>query len=300
MTADTRPDNRLFEWYRRYVGDPEAETDVYLGFALFFGGIALGAVGIVVFLLSAAVGGDPTRVFALREVAVVAAAGGFPALLLGIVVLLPGDRRMTYASLAGAVVCGAALALFVHAYPWHWNVDRTPDYSAEGVAVYAVGLVAVVGATGAALVGHQVARAAGSTTSSAASSTDSATDEDAAESVSEADVRRDIDEAMAGADVSWGGVEKRETKRLNLNTEAVDDVDRTNVGDVSAKTTRAEGVDDAVSGLQGLRGGQAETESGGGTDEQAAALMELRERKEAEQRADDERGIAERVRRFFG
>lgn len=297
MTADTPPDGRLFEWYRRYIGDPRAETDVYLGFALFFGGIALGAVGIAVFLLSAAVGGDPTRVFALREVAVVAAAGGFPALLLGIVVLLPGDRRMTYASLVGVAVCGAALALFVHAYPWHWNVDRAPDYSAQGVALYAGGLVAVVGATGAALVGHQVERAAGPAAASAGSETGGATTESADESVSEADVRRDIDEAMAEADVSWGGVEKRETKRLNLNTEAVDDVDRTNVESVSAKTTRAKGVDDAVAGLQGLRGEQAETDSGGGTDEQTAALTELRKQKEAERRAEAERSVTERVRR---
>ena len=37
--TDGTPDNVLFEWYERYIGDPETETDVYLGFALFFGGI---------------------------------------------------------------------------------------------------------------------------------------------------------------------------------------------------------------------------------------------------------------------
>ena len=30
---DGTPDNVLFEWYERYIGDPETETDVYLGFA---------------------------------------------------------------------------------------------------------------------------------------------------------------------------------------------------------------------------------------------------------------------------
>ena len=42
MPTDGTPDNVLFEWYGRYIGDPETETDVYLGFGLFFGGIALG------------------------------------------------------------------------------------------------------------------------------------------------------------------------------------------------------------------------------------------------------------------
>lgn len=296
MTADTRPANRLFEWYRRYIGDPEAETDVYLGFALFFGGIALGAVGIVVFLASAAVGGDQTVVFALREVAVVAAAGGLPALLLGVVVLLPGDRRMTAAALVGVAVCAGALALFVHAYPWHWNVDRAPDYSAQGVAVYAVGLVAVVGATAAALVGHQVERATGDRTTRDGDAGDGTRAE---ETVSDDDVRRDIDEAMADADLSWGGVAKRETKRLELNTAPVDDIDRTSMENATAKTTRTAGVDDAVNGLKELRGGEKETASGGGTDDQTTALNELRKQRAAERQAEADRGVVERVRRLF-
>ena len=28
------PDNVLFDLYERYIGEPEAETDVYLGFGL--------------------------------------------------------------------------------------------------------------------------------------------------------------------------------------------------------------------------------------------------------------------------
>ena len=112
MSSDDLPANVLFEWYGRYIGDPDAETDVYLGFALFFGGIALGAVGVVVFLLSAlGSGGQP--LWALREVAVVAAAGGFPILLLGIVTLLPGDRRMLYVATGGIAVCLVASTLGV-------------------------------------------------------------------------------------------------------------------------------------------------------------------------------------------
>ena len=310
MSSDDLPANVLFEWYGRYIGDPDAETDVYLGFALFFGGIALGAVGVVVFLLSAlGSGGQP--LWALREVAVVAAAGGFPVLLLGIVTLLPGDRRMLYAATGGIAVCVVALALFVYAYPWMWNVDGT-DYSAQGVAIYAVGLVAIMGSTAAALVGHQVEQAAGP-----AGGAETAGDEADGESgdagedpeAVSAQARRDVEEAMAGADISWGGVEKRETKRLELNTPDMGEVSG-NVDSSSAKTTRDSGsnVDDAVAAMQGLKGGNKETASGGGTDDQAAALRNLRERQQAEELAEADgpvekvkaNGLVDGLREYFG
>ncbi|MFB6123910.1 MAG: permease [Haloferacaceae archaeon] len=309
MSTDT-PENVLFEWYERYIGDPETETDVYLGFALFFGGIALGAVGIGVFLLSALVSGPASPAFALREVAVVASAGGLPLLLLGVVVLLPGDRRMTYAAVAGIAVCLVAVALFVAVYPMHWNVDRTPDYSAQGVALYAVGLVAVVGATGAALVGHQVERVAGPSGSAATAGGESGESGSAAagsaagsagETVTEEDVRRDIDEAMSGTDISWGGVEKTEGRRLQLNTETVDDVDRTVLENAEAKTTRAQGdnVDAAVSGLRQLQGRDKETASSTGVDEQTSALTELRKQQQAEDVAEKDEGLVDRARDLF-
>jgi hypothetical protein len=314
MSSDDLPANVLFEWYGRYIGDPDAETDVYLGFALFFGGIALGAVGVVVFLLSAlGSGGQP--LWALREVAVVAAAGGFPILLLGIVTLLPGDRRMLYVATGGIAVCLVALALFVYAYPWMWNVDGT-DYSAQGVAIYAVGLVAIMGSTAAALVGHQVERAAGPAggpevtgaadgADGAGSESDAGEDPDAVS----AQARRDVDEAMDGADISWGGVEKRETKRLQLNTPDMGEVSG-NVDRSSAKTTRDSGssVDDAVAAMQGLKGGNKETASGGGTDDQAAALRNLREKQQAEEMAEADgpvekvkaNGLVDGLRQYFG
>ena len=307
MSSDDLPANVLFEWYGRYIGDPDAETDVYLGFALFFGGIALGAVGVAVFLLSAALGSGGQPLFALREVAVVAAAGGFPILLLGIVTLLPGDRRMLYAATGGIAICLVALALFVYAYPWNWNIDAArADYSAQGVAVYAVGLVAIMGSTAAALVGHQVERAAGPGVADE-SAADDGTDE--GESVSAEQVRSDIDDAMAGTEISWGGVEKRETKRLELNTPDMGDVSG-NVDSSSATTTRASGsnVDDAVAAMQGLKGGNKDTASGGGTDDQASALRELRERQQAEEMAEADgpvekvkaNGVVEGLRQYFG
>jgi hypothetical protein len=308
--TDGTPDNVLFEWYERYIGDPETETDVYLGFALFFGGIALGAVGIVVFLLSAAVSGGGTPAWAIREVAMVAAAVGLPVILLGMVVLLPGDRRMTYVSIGGFAVCLVAVGLFVATYPMNWNVARTPDYSAQGVAIYAVGLVAVVGATGAALVGHQVERATpgerAAAVSSEAGDAGGTGGVDAAggagETVSDEQVRRDIDAAMEGADLSWGGVNRKNTKRLELNTPSDVEVDREAFENAEATTVRSSGqnVDDALSNLRKLQGREQATDSSTGVDDQTAALTELRKQQEAEEVAtEDDEGLVDRARKLF-
>jgi len=308
---DGTPDNVLFEWYGRYIGDPETETDVYLGFALFFGGIALGAIGIVVFLLSAVVSGGGPPAWAIREVAMVAASVGLPVLLLGMVVLLPGDQRMTYVSLGGLAICLVAVGLFVATYPMNWNVARTPDYSAQGVAIYAVGLVAVVGATGAALVGHQVERATPgeraaevhAETGGAGSASGAGGAGGASETVSDEQVRRDIDEAMSDADLSWGGVNRKNTKRLELNTPSDVEVDREAFENAEATTVRSSGnsVDDALSNLRKLQGREQETDSSSGVDDQTAALTELRKQQEAEEIAteDDDGGLVDRARKLF-
>jgi hypothetical protein len=305
---DGTPDNVLFEWYGRYIGDPETETDVYLGFALFFGGIALGAIGIVIFLLSAVVSGGGSPAWAIREVAMVAASVGLPLLLLGMVVLLPGDQRMTYVSLGGLAICLVAIGLFVATYPMNWNVARTPDYSAQGVAIYAVGLVAVVGATGAALVGHQVERATpGERAAEVREGTDAAGSASgssgSSETVSDEQVRRDIDEAMSDADLSWGGVNRKNTKRLELNTSSDVEVDREAFENAEATTVRSSGnsVDDALSNLRKLQGREREMDSSTGVDDQTAALTELRKQQEAEEIAteDDEDGLVDRAKKLF-
>jgi hypothetical protein len=307
MSREAQPENVLFDWYDRYVGEPTDERDVYAGFGLFFGGIALGLVGVVVFLLGAAVSGA-SPAFALREIAVVLAAGGLPAALVGAVVLLPGDDRTTYAAVAGTAVCLLAVAVFVWAYPYQWNVAQTPDHSALGVGVYSVGLVLTAAATGAALVGHQVERVALlAEQGGEAGDTEASADE----SVSDEDVRRDIDEAMANAELTWGGVERTETTRLEFNTD-VEGVE-TNADRVEASETRAEGadVDDAVSNLQQLQGRSENTASSTETvDDQTAALTELKQKRRAEAtataddggsgRADGDGGVVDRLKGLLG
>ncbi|ELZ40313.1 putative permease [Halorubrum californiense DSM 19288] len=305
--SEADAENVLIDYYRRYVGDPDRTIDVYAGFGLFSAGIALGVIGVVVFLYSATL--DPTALstFAVREVAAVAGAVGLPALLFGIVVLLPVDRRMLYLAGAGIAITLASTGAFTWAYPHNWNVVVNTDYSAQIVAVYTLGLVAVIGATGGALVAHRVERATGGAAAGAAGAGSGAADAgdgSGGEAVTEESVRADIERELDDAELTWGGVERSETRRLELNTSAVDeaDVDTEKLAGSATETRTTSGtVNDAVSELKGLQGGEAKTDSGQGTDDQAAKLRELREqqRKEAEE-SDEDGSVVDRIKGLFG
>ncbi|MDL5360734.1 permease [Halalkalicoccus sp. NIPERK01] len=271
MATDSRV-SVLFEWYERYIGEPDARTDVYAGFGLFVGGIALAVCGLALFLWSASVEPGGEFYWALRQVAVVFASLGLPTGMVGIVVLLPVSRRALYGAGVGIAVCLASMAFFLAVYPSNWNVQTAADYSAQGIALYAGGLAIVVASTGAALVAHHLER-----------SRPAPVEEDPREEISDERVARDIEEAMDGVNLSWGGIRRKETRKLAVDT-GTDDVDRSSFDRVEAPTTRASGtaVEGAVANLQGLQGGRKEQATGSGTDDQAAALSELRERKRAE------------------
>ncbi|MFC5133986.1 MULTISPECIES: DUF7139 domain-containing protein [Haloferacaceae] len=312
--SDPSETNPLFGYYRRYIGDPDRAVDVYAGFGLFFVGLGLGIVGIAVFLYSATLPSNTLSTYSVRQVAAVAAALGLPGLLLGVVVLLPVDRRMLYLGSGGAAVCLVAVAWFVSVYPHDWNVPEPPDYSAQVVALYSVGLVAVIGATGAALVAHRVeqASAAGAAGGVGAAAAGGAADDagsggdgsSGTETVTDEQVRADIERELDDAELTWGGVERSEGRRLELNTTAVDNVDVDSdalSGSATETRTTSGTVNDAVSQLKGLQGGEANTASGEGTDDQAAALRELRERQQAEELAEaDEESVVDRIRGLFG
>ena len=308
--SDPSETNPLFGYYRRYIGDPDRAVDVYAGFGLFFVGLGLGVVGIAVFLYSATLPANTLSTYSVRQVAAVAAALGLPGLLLGVVVLLPVDRRMLYLGSAGTAVCLVAVAWFVSVYPHDWNVPEPPDYSAQVVALYSVGLVAVIGATGAALVAHRVERAAAGTAGAAGDASAEKDETPESETVTDEQVRADIERELDDAELTWGGVERSKGRRLELDTTAVDDADiDSEVLSGSATETRTTSgtVNDAVSQLKGLQGGETQTASGEGTDDQAAALRELREQQQAEELAEAEpgsvsgrlRGLWSRIRALF-
>ena len=307
MSDSSEEANPLLGYYRRYVGDPDRAVDVYAGFGLFFVGLGLGVVGVAVFLYSATLPPNSISMYSVREVAAVAAALGLPGLLLGVVVLLPVDRRMRYLGSAGSAVSVVAVGWFVTVYPYDWNVPEPPDYSAQVVALYSAGLVAVIAATGAALVAHRVEQAADGVTvdpdsTATTRSADDGTETDA-EAVTDEAVRADIERELEKTELTWGGVERSEGRRLQLDTSVVDDADvdpGTLSGSATEARTTSSTVDDAVSQLAGLQGGTQNTASGESTDDQADALRALREQQRAEEAAEaDDESVVGRIRGLF-
>ncbi|MFD1564911.1 permease [Haloarchaeobius amylolyticus] len=276
MAAEQAPDGYLFDLYRQYIGEPEDRTDVYVGFGLFLGGIGLAVVALLLFLWGNTYTPRSADYFAWVGPAYAIAMLGLPIVMLGIVTLLPSERRMLYTSIGGVAITVAAVAGFLVVYPHDWN-GYGDDYTVQVVAVYAVGLAGITASTGAALIAHYLDLAQ----QAEVVVTD---EEDDDPDVTDAEVQQDIDDAMEDVELSWGGVEKTEHKRLSFSEDDFDDV---NVDtDVGTTTTRSSGVDAQVAGLKGLKGGETkQTTSSSTVDDQTAKLKELREQQRAEELA---------------
>lgn len=291
----------LHSLYRRYVGPVQDSRDVYAGFGLFFTGVGLVVVSIAVFLWSTTVPPSGTFKFVLREFAVAAGAAGLPLVLFGVTVLLPVSRRIDVAAGVGVIACLIAAGRFTQIYPQAWYT-----YSSTVVGLYALGAVVVVATAGTALSGYHVERATVRTEaelSGDATSAESADDSDDEAEVTDEQVRRDIEEAMEGAEINWGGVERDSGRTLTLTDTSIDDADSVGLDNASATESRGGSVDDAVAGLRSLRGGERKTAtSDSGTSEQADALAQLRAQqreKEEEQASDDSEGALDRLRSLF-
>ena len=291
-SADTADGDRLVELYRSYIGEPDRRTDVYLGFALFFGGLGLGLLGLLLFVIERAM--LDGLVFWVREIAFAIGALGLPLVLLAVVVLLPADRRAMYVAVGGLSIVVAAVVFFVAVYPSNWNYG-TPDYSLHGVTVYAIGLISMLAATASALVGYHIERVEGVPAADVSGDDgDAAGSEDPA--ATEAQVQQDIDEAMSETEISWGGVEKVETERLQINPE--EGLEGESLDRSSAKVHKSSGIDDQLAALKGMKGGEQRTDSGSGVDQQAEALKKLREQKQAEAEAEPD-GLVGRVKSYL-
>lgn len=294
--TDDLPDNKLFELYERYIGEPDAQTDVYLGFGLFFVAIAFAVIGFVLFLWAGLyeAGSDPY--WARRMLAFALGMLSIPSAMLSVVVLLPVEKRATYTAAGGMAVCLVAVLVFISVYPGNWNVQSSTDYSTQTTAIYALGMTVITASTGAALVAHQLAQA-----KPHPSEIEPMEEDDPEESYSDEEIEQDIEAAMDGVEMSWGGVEKHESTRLTFSSP--DAFESANV-DVEAETTRQSGgVDAQVSGLKALKGGDTKTATSSSTvDDQTSKLNELKQRRQEEEAGGDDSGfldslgVVERIR----
>ncbi len=291
MTAAAQTDDDpLVDLYREFIGEPDSRTDVYLGFGVFFAGLGLGLVGLVLFAIERGLlAGD---VFWLRQLAFATGALGLPLVFGSVVVLLPADRRALYVAAGGLIMTLVAIAFFVAVYPDNWNFGA--DYSLQGVAIYAVGLVSVLAATGSALVGYHVERVQGGP----AGPSDAAETGEREPAVTDEQVQRDIEEAMADTEISWGGVEKVETEQLTITSDA--DIEGQQLDSASARVHRSRGVDEQLSALKGLQGGEQRTGSGRGVDDQSSKLQALREQQRQEEHTAESGGWLARLKSLVG
>ncbi len=285
----------LTSLYRRYVGEPESQIDIYVGFGAFFGGLALGLVGLVLFVYSGLQPSGSDVFWQFREAALVFTMLALPAVGVSVTVLLPVGRRTMAASLLGAVVCVVGMGWLTQVYPYQWT-SAGNDVSV--LSTYAVGVVLLAASTGSSLVAQYIDSRAGGET--AVSGTGEAGPGETDEGVSDEQVRADIDEAVADSSLTWGGVEQEPTtKRLELDMPETPDVDRSSAESVTETRSSSDDVDDAVSGLRQLQGGEQETARAESPDDQVDALTEFRRQQEEEDietAVDTDRGLLARLR----
>ena len=288
------PESILHEWHRRFIGPVTDSSAVYAGFGLFFAGVGLVVVSIATFLWSTTYpAGEPFK-YVLREMAVTTGAGGVPTVLLGVTVLLPVSRRVDAIGAAGVVACVVATARFRQVYPQAWYT-----HSSVVVGLYALGAVVVVATAGTALSSYHAERTGRQIAEQQLKADDGDEEGDATADVTDAEVQADIEEAMAGAEINWGGVERDNNRSITLTTPDEEDFERPEGAGVGATETRGGSVDDAVEGLRGLQGGERKTESGSGTDEQATALAELRAMQDERDERDESGGFLDTLRSLF-
>jgi hypothetical protein len=283
---DDVPDNVLYDLYETYIGEPEEDTDVYLGFGLFFGGVGMGILSLLLLGISYGVleyGTDPFWLWS--EFAFSIAMLALPAAITGVVVLLPVEQRAVYAAGAGTAIDVLAVLWFTTAYPSTWNNFGTTT-TLGVLALYAVGFLLVVGSTGAALIADQLERYQ----QPGPADIEPMEEEEPEETYSDAEIQADIDSAMDGVELSWGGVERSENRSLSFSE---DEMGGVSLSGGMAKTTRSSGVDSQINSLKAMKGGEKKTARSQSTvDDQTAKLRELRERREREQAEKDVAGGA--------
>jgi hypothetical protein len=293
MAEEELPDNRLFELYRTFIGEPEAKTDVYLGFGLFFGGIVLAFGALAVYLYALTAGPPDTPAFwRPAEWAYGMGMLAIPVATTGVVVLLPIDRRAVYATAGGDALILFSLVLFRQAYWANWQGYGAGE-TVMVLALYTIGLALVVGSTGAALVAEQIERARTPHPSEIEPIEEAEAEDE--ESYTDDEIRADIDQAMADVEITWGGVEKHEGRKLSFDTDS--EIESADL-DVDATTSRSSGVDEQVAGLKGLKGGQKKTATSSTTvDDQTQALNELKaqKREDPETASSESSGLLGRV-----
>jgi uncharacterized protein YegP (UPF0339 family) len=136
--------NRLFQLYERYVGEPDSAKDVY-GYWVFVVGYLVGLAGVLLYLVGPA--STPGTQYGQREITISIAATGLAIGIFGIVLLLPVRRRGIQASVVGLAAALVGVVSFVIVYPENWPGGGAPDQSPFVIALYTLGIATLAGVT---------------------------------------------------------------------------------------------------------------------------------------------------------
>jgi|AntRauTorcE11897_2_1112592.scaffolds.fasta_scaffold04936_4 hypothetical protein len=129
----------LADVYEDNVGEVASVRRLYVGTGLFVVGVVLTVVAVVVGGTNV-LAGFGVSVFEARQFAGVLGGLGVPAVLLGVLTVLPASQRVRGAAGIGASVCVFGVALFWHAYPTYWVTSgASTDYTLVVAAVYVFG-----------------------------------------------------------------------------------------------------------------------------------------------------------------
>ncbi|THE64189.1 DUF998 domain-containing protein [Salinadaptatus halalkaliphilus] len=132
----------LTEAYKGNEREVTSLRRLYAGTALVLLGAALSVVAVVIATTDLLVGvvGDH---YAAVRVAGVLAGLGVPAALVGVFIVLPAGRRVRATAAISASLCLLGVALFWHAYPYHWR-GYGDDLTLHVSVVYLLGLFIAV------------------------------------------------------------------------------------------------------------------------------------------------------------
>lgn len=279
MTGYDTTDNVLIGLYERYIGEPETETDVYFGFGLFFTAVVFAALALSLFAAGTLLYGIRNGgYFGLAQPGYLLGMLSIPLALVSITVLLPNERRVEWVGAVGAILTLVAAGIFLWYYPGQWFEFGTTQ-TLIVVGTYAVGLAVVTASTGAALVAYRLEQARAPLPSEIESD-----ESDAERSISEERIRSDIDQAMSEVDLTLGGIEREENRRLEFTADFGDQSEFRGTDVEAERTVSPGGVDTNVEGLRQLKSDGPQPQTSGSTvDDETAALNELKRQKEQDE-----------------
>lgn len=112
------------------------------GVAMFVFGATLLALGIVAATTDVFINVfDLGAMWETRQIGGVFAGMGVPAMIVGVVSVLPTSRRQRLGTLAGLTLSLFAVFMFVAYFPEYWNVSDGTDYTLRIITVYSTGLL---------------------------------------------------------------------------------------------------------------------------------------------------------------